>query len=73
MLQLLDALKVKGIKLGIASSKPQHLIYSVADYLKITDKFDAIVGVKIDDSNHSSKTQLVLDAMAFRKGQLQPL
>ena len=64
MLQLLDALKAKGIKLGIASSKPQHLIYSVADYLKITDKFDAIVGVKIDDSNNSSKTQLVLDAMA---------
>ena len=63
MTQLLDSLKAKGIKIGIASSKPMHLIYSVADYLKITDKFDAIVGVKIDDSNHSSKTQLVLDAM----------
>lgn len=63
MTQLLDSLKAEGIKIGIASSKPLHLIYSVADYLKITDKFDAIVGVKIDDSNHSSKTQLVLDAM----------
>ena len=63
MTQLLDSLKAEGIKIGIASSKPMHLIYSVADYLKITDKFDAIVGVKIDDSNHSSKTQLVLDAM----------
>ncbi len=64
MVELLDSLKAKGIKIGIASSKPQHLIYSVADYLKITDKFDAIVGVKIDDSNHSSKTQLILDAMS---------
>lgn len=64
MVELLDSLKAKGIKIGIASSKPQHLIYSVADYLKITEKFDAIIGVKIDDSNHSSKTQLVLDAMA---------
>ena len=63
MTQLLDSLKAEGIKIGIASSKPLHLIYSVADYLKITEKFDAIVGVKIDDSNHSSKTQLVLDAM----------
>ena len=63
MTQLLDSLKAEGIKFGIASPKPLHLIYSVADYLKITDKFDAIVGVKIDDSNHSSKTQLVLDAM----------
>lgn len=64
MTELLDSLKAEGIKIGIASSKPMHLIYSVADYLKITEKFDAIVGVKIDDSNHSSKTQLVLDAMA---------
>ena len=64
MVDLIDTLKAKGVKVGIASSKPQHLIYSVADYLKITDKFDAIVGVKIDDSNHSSKTQLILDAMA---------
>lgn len=63
MLQLLDTLKANGIKIGIASSKPEHLIYSVADYLNITDKFDAIVGVKIDDSNHSSKTQLILEAM----------
>ena len=63
MTELLDSLKAEGIKIGIASSKPLHLIYSVADYLKITEKFDAIVGVKIDDSNHSSKTQLVLDAM----------
>lgn len=63
MIELLDGLRAKGIKIGIASSKPMHLIYSVADYLKITDKFDAIVGVKIDDSNHSSKTQLILDAM----------
>lgn len=63
MVELLDKLRENGVRIGIASSKPEHLIYSVADYLKITDKFDAIVGVKIDDSNHSSKTQLVLDAM----------
>lgn len=60
---LLDKLRANGIKVGIASSKPEHLIYSVADYLGITDKFDAIVGVRIDDSNHSSKTGLVLEAM----------
>lgn len=63
MKELLDKLRARGVKVGIASSKPQHLIYSVADYLEITDKFDAIVGVKIDDSNHSTKTGLVLEAM----------
>lgn len=63
MKELLDNLREHGIKVGVASSKPQHLIYSVADYLGITEKFDAIVGVKIDDSNHSTKTGLVLEAM----------
>ena len=63
MRELLSELKSRGVKIGVASSKPEHLIYSVADYLGVTDFFDAIVGVKIDDSNHSSKTGLVLEAM----------
>lgn len=61
--ELIDALKKRGIKVGIASSKPLRLIYDVADYLGITESFDAIVGVRIDDSNHSSKTGLILEAM----------
>ena len=64
--ELLDSLREKGIRTGIASSKPEHLIYSVADYLGVTEKFDAIVGVKIDDSNHSSKTGLVLEGGGVR-------
>lgn len=63
MKELLESLKEKGVKLGIASSKPEHLIYAVADFLKITDCFDAIVGVKVDDSNHSTKAGLVSEAM----------
>ena len=35
----------------------------MADFLGVTGKFDAIVGVQIDDSNHSSKTGLVLESM----------
>lgn len=63
MKQLLEVLKEKGIKIGVASSKPEHLIYSVSDYLKITDLFDVIVGVKTDNSNHSTKTGLINEAM----------
>lgn len=61
--EILDDLHENGIKVGIASSKPESLIYDVAGYLGVTEKFDAIVGVQIDDSNHSSKTGLVLEAM----------
>lgn len=61
--EVLDSLHEKGVKIGIASSKPESLIYDVADFLSVTEKFDAIVGVQLDDSNHSSKTGLVLESM----------
>lgn len=63
MLSLLGTLKACGCLLGVASSKPEHLIFDVADYLNITSAFDAIVGVKTDNSNHSSKRDIVLEAM----------
>ena len=61
--EVLDSLHKNGVKVAIASSKPESLIYDVADFLGITEKFDAIVGVRLDDSNHSSKTGLILEAM----------
>ncbi len=63
MAELLDCLRENNVKVGVASSKPEHLIYKVCDHLGITDKFDAIVGVSLDDSKHSTKTHLVLSAM----------
>lgn len=63
MRELLGTLKDSGCLLGIASSKPEHLIYDVADYLDITKCFDTIVGVKTDNSNHSSKGSIILEAM----------
>lgn len=61
--ELIISLKEKGIKVGIASSKPERLIYAVADYLQITNLFDAIVGVKSDNSKHSTKAGLITQAM----------
>lgn len=61
--ELLVSLKEKNIKVGIASSKPESLIYSVGDYLGITEMFDVIVGVKSDNSKHSTKAGLITQAM----------
>lgn len=61
--ELISHLKENNIKVGIASSKPENLIYSVSDYLGITDMFDAIVGVKTDNSKHSTKAGLIISAM----------
>ena len=61
--ELVISLKEKGVKVGIASSKPERLIYAVSDYLEITSLFDAIVGVKSDNSKHSTKAGLITQAM----------
>ena len=61
--ELIIFLKEKNVKIGIASSKPEQLIYAVADYLGITNLFDAIVGVKSDNSKHSTKAGLITQAM----------
>ena len=63
MVEMLKELKGRGAKLGIASSKPEHLIFDVANHLGITELFDAVSGTQFDDSNHSGKADLVLRAM----------
>ncbi|MDD6011809.1 MAG: HAD hydrolase-like protein [Oscillospiraceae bacterium] len=61
--ELIATLRSRGIKVGVASSKPEKLIYDVAGFLGITDCFDAIVGVPMDYAGHSTKTGLILRAM----------
>ncbi len=63
MLPLLCTLKDSGVSIGVASSKPEHLIFDVADYLGITKYFDTVVGVKTDDSKHSTKAGLILEGI----------
>lgn len=63
MRETIEVLRNKGVKIGIASSKPVSLIYDVMNHLGITELFDAVTGVTVDDSNHSGKTFLVLDCM----------
>lgn len=60
---LLQTLRAMGVRTGVASSKPEHLIIDVGDYLKVTELFDTIVGVKTDDSKHSSKKGIIEECM----------
>ena len=63
MRETIEELRSKGVKIGIASSKPVSLIYDVMNHLGITELFDSVTGVTVDDSNHSGKTFLVLECM----------
>lgn len=61
--EALSELRKNGVKLGIASSKPLSLIYDVMNYLEITELFDFVSGVKMDNSRHSGKKELILNTM----------
>ena len=63
MRETIEALRSHGIKIGIASSKPVSLIYDVMNHLGITELFDEVTGVTVDDSNHSGKAFLVKGCM----------
>ena len=63
MRETIEALRRHAVKIGIASSKPVSLIYDVMNYLGITELFDEVTGVTVDDSNHSGKTFLVEGCM----------
>ena len=61
--ELLSLLKEKGVKLGVASSKPERFVNEVADFLGVREFFDVIVGAAIGGSCHPTKKQLITDAM----------
>lgn len=42
--EILETLKSKGVKIGMATSKPEGMAIEVAKYLKIVDYFDIICG-----------------------------
>ena len=56
---LLRTLKNAGYKTGIASSKPEKLVYDVMAYTKITDYFDYVSAASLDESKHITKAELI--------------
>lgn len=64
MKETLQTLRANGVRIGIASSKPESLIYAVMRHLGITDLFDAVSGTAVDDSRHTGKTDLIESCMA---------
>lgn len=63
MKDLLVKLKEDGIKIGIASSKPERFVIEVAEFLGISEFFDVKVGIAIGGSSHPSKKELIQTAM----------
>ena len=61
ILPLMKSLKENGIKIGIASSKPQNFVIRLVDYLEIGDMIDFISAPSADDTPQS-KASLINNA-----------
>ena len=60
--EMLEGLKARGYKLGIASSKPENFVKIVADHFQISSYFDEIVGSE-PDGTRTDKAQVVEEAL----------
>lgn len=59
---MLCALKDKGIKLAVASSKPTVFVKKILKHFKIQRYFDVVVGSELDGTR-SEKSEVVLEAL----------
>ena len=48
ILEMLEELKARGYRLGVASSKPENFVNTVLEHFHMTSYFDQIVGSKPD-------------------------
>ena len=61
MRQLLEKLKVDGIKIAIASSKPKKFFDKLLKKLELTDMFDDVSGAALDEKG-TEKKDIILKA-----------
>lgn len=62
IVEMLTELKAKGIKLGVATSKPEHFSRKILDKFEMTKYFDSISGADLE-GNHVSKPDMIRVAM----------
>ena len=58
IIEIIEELKAKGVKLAVASSKPQKFLDICAKHIGVYDLFDEIVGPELEN-HQANKTWLV--------------
>ena len=61
--QMLQGLREKGLRLAVASSKPEYFVTQILEYFHINQYFEQIVGSGLDGSR-SSKTEVIEETLA---------
>jgi len=67
LLELMDSLDAKGVKMSVVSSSPRHLVEPVLEYLKIKQRFQVIV---TGDDVENVKPAPDLYLLALRKNNI---
>lgn len=60
--EMLEEMKEKGIKMAIASSKPEKFFSKLLEHLGITESFDVVCGASLGDI-HNTKKAIIARAM----------
>ncbi len=53
ILQMLRACRARGLKLGVASSKPEQFVVQIIEHFGMADLFDAVCGSSMDEEQNS--------------------
>ena len=61
--ELLSALKAKGKKLGIATSKPIEFTEKILCHFKLDEYFDEVVGARLDGKSLGEKSEIIAEAI----------
>lgn len=60
--EMLKRLKIRGIHLGVASSKPTVYVEEILEHFQIKDYFEVIVGSELDGTR-TDKAEVILEAL----------
>lgn len=60
--EMLKKLKMRGLRLGVASSKPTVFVERILEHFRIREYFDVVVGSELDGSR-SEKPEIVTEAL----------
>lgn len=66
----LQRLKAAGVKLGVATSKPQEFTEWILKKLELDQYFDAVCGARMDNA-HSTKREMILRAIERLGGETE--
>ena len=62
VIEMLTALREQGVKVGVASSKPEPFIHTILEHFELEPLFDEVVGATLDEKR-AAKADVIREAL----------